>query len=83
MVELVEQTALDSLCCGFVPCLQCPLGVAMDLFLNQSGWSINQLGNPILNSQLRKQLKIHNIHLMLCVDDDLFMQIMSRLCGMT
>ncbi len=40
--------ARDALCRGFDPCRQLPRGVAVDFGPKQSGWLINQLGNPSL-----------------------------------
>jgi hypothetical protein len=39
-------TARDALCLGFDPCRQRPRGVAVDFGPKQSGWLINQLGDP-------------------------------------
>jgi hypothetical protein len=41
-------TARDALCHGFDPCRQRPRGVAVDFGPKQSGWLINQLGDPSL-----------------------------------
>ncbi len=41
-------TARDAVCRGFDPCRQRPRGVAVDFGPKQSGWLINQLGDPIL-----------------------------------
>ncbi len=38
----------DALCRGFDPFRQRPRGVAVDFGPKQSGWLINQLGNPSL-----------------------------------
>ncbi len=44
----IEQSALQTMqvCCGFDSCRQRPRGVAVDFCPKQSGWLINQLGNP-------------------------------------
>ncbi len=39
-------TAHDALCRGFDPCRQRSRGVAVDFGPKQSGWLINQLGDP-------------------------------------
>jgi hypothetical protein len=45
-------TARDALCRGFDPCRQRLRGVAVDFGPKQSGWLINQLGNPSFEQSL-------------------------------
>ena len=47
-VQVVRIPDDCALCRGFDPCRRRPRGVAVDFGPKQSGWLINQLGNPSL-----------------------------------
>jgi hypothetical protein len=54
-------TARDAVCRGFDPCRQLPRGVAVDFGPKQSGWLINQLGNPSLERSERGEILLRTL----------------------